>query len=71
MVSAGQWSATDKPLGDPSDHLPFDLTMVTVLANPHCAEVLTRVNSTSNDYVQHLPHGCRQVGEVTVDVSKQ
>jgi hypothetical protein len=69
-TASGQWSATDKPLGDSSDHLPFDLTMIVVLANPHCALILDSVNATANDYIQNLPRGCKQVGQVTVNVAK-
>jgi hypothetical protein len=69
-IVAGQWSATDQPLGDSSDHLPYDLTMVVALANPHCAARLTQIGSTRNDYTQSLPDGCRIVGQVTVNVSK-
>src|SRR5262249_32209118 len=49
-VNGGQWSAADYPLGDPSDHLPFPLTMKAVLANPHCATRLNKLSSSKNDY---------------------
>jgi|HubBroStandDraft_6_1064221.scaffolds.fasta_scaffold43826_6 hypothetical protein len=68
-VSAGKWSALDQPLGDSSDQLPFELTMVAVVANPHCALKLGQIDSTSNDYTQSLPEGCNIFGRVTVDVS--
>jgi hypothetical protein len=69
-VINGQWSATDQPLGDSSDHLPFNLSMVAVLANPHCAATLNTIDGTSDDYTPSLPQGCIQVGQVTVNVSK-
>lgn len=66
----GQWTALDAPLGDSSNHLPFDLTMIVVLANPHCSKILHTTNRTSNDYLKQLPGGCKQIGQVTVNVSK-
>lgn len=70
VVTAGLWSATDQPLGDPSDKLPYNLTMVAVMANPYCADRLSRIQSTSNDYTLNLPGGCKIVGRIIVDVSK-
>jgi hypothetical protein len=69
-VSSETWTAVDRPLGDPSDRLPFYLTMRAVIANPHCAGVLSQINSTSNDYIQNLPDGCKIIGQVTVKVAK-
>lgn len=69
-VNSGSWSAVDKPLGDSSDHLPFYLTMRAVLANRHCEGILSAVNSTSDDYIQNLPAGCKIIGQVTVKVSQ-
>jgi hypothetical protein len=70
VVSSGNWSATDKPLGDSSDHLPYFLTMRAVVANPQCAGILAAVSSTSDDYIQNLPAGCKVIGQVTVKVSQ-
>jgi len=69
-VAAGQWSATDQPLGDSSDVLPFNRTMVAVIADSYCANRLSQIQSTSDDYTQNLPDGCKIVGRVTVDVSR-
>jgi hypothetical protein len=70
LISAGSWSATDQPLGDSSNHLPFNLNMVAVFANTTCAQRLKHVMSTSNDYMNHLPAGCQIFGQVTVNVSR-
>jgi hypothetical protein len=43
--------------------------MRAVVANPHCAEILSQINSTSDDYIQNLPDGCKIIGQVTVKVS--
>src|SRR6266851_3023477 len=67
-VVSGSWSAVDQQLGDSSDHLPFYLTMRAVLANTQCAGMLTQVESTSNDYTQNLPAGCKVIGQTTVKV---
>jgi hypothetical protein len=71
VVSGGRWSAVDQPLGDSSDHLPFDLTMVAVLANPPCAAKLTRIGDTNNDFIAQLPPGCNLFGRVMVDVARR
>ena len=68
-VYSETWTAVDRPLGDSSDRLPFSLTMRAVVANPHCAEILSQINSTSDDYIQNLPDGCKIIGQVTVKVS--
>ena len=68
-IAGGRWSATDEPLGDASDHLPYSLTMVAALATPSCAKILTQTNATSNDYLEQLPAGCSLFGEVTVNVT--
>lgn len=70
LISAGSWSATDQPLGDSSNHLPFNLNMVAVFADTTCAQRLKHVISTSNDYMNHLPAGCQIFGQVTVNVSR-
>ena len=69
-VAGGHWSATDSPLGDSSNHLPYGLTMVAALADPACASKFTRLNEGNNDYISKLPVGCKLFGEVTVDVAK-
>jgi hypothetical protein len=69
VVYSETWTAVDRPLGDSSDRLPFSLTMRAVVANPHCAEILSQINSTSDDYIQNLPDGCKIIGQVAVKVS--
>jgi hypothetical protein len=69
-VSSGQWSAVDKPLGDPTDSLPFDLVMVAVLADPDCAGQLTKISDTSDDHTDQLPDGCHEFGRRTVHISR-
>jgi uncharacterized membrane protein len=71
VVTGGRWSAVDQPLGDSSDHLPFGLTMVATLANPACAAKLTKISNTRNDFLAHLPAGCKPFGQVTVSVAKR
>ena len=70
IVSNATWSAIDRPLGSSSDRLPYNLTMVAVFADPPCAHRLMQVNSTENDYMNHLPAGCKIFSQVTVNVSK-
>jgi hypothetical protein len=70
VVAGGHWSASDHPLGDSSNHLPYNLTMVAALANPTCAAKLTKTNETSNDYLNQLPAGCKLFGQVTVNVAR-
>jgi hypothetical protein len=67
-VVAGRWSAADEPLGDSSNHLPFDLTFRAVVAKPACAARLRRINASSNDFTARLPGGCKIIGEATVNV---
>lgn len=71
LVSSGSWTATDQPLGDSSNHLPYNLNMVAVFADTTCAHRLTHVNSTPNDYMNHLPAGCTIFDQVTVNVSRR
>jgi hypothetical protein len=69
-VAGGHWSATDQPLGDSSNHLPYGLTMVATFADPTCAKKLAHLNEGNNDYTSELPAGCKLFGEVTVNVTK-
>ncbi len=70
-VSAGRWSAPDYPLGDSSNGLPYDITMVAVLATPNCASQLSALDHTHNgDHTKYLPAGCTQFGQVTVNVAQ-
>jgi hypothetical protein len=70
-VNAGRWSALDRPLGNSSNSLPYDITMVAVLANPACASRLSELDqSVSGDHIQQLPTGCTQFGQVTVHVDR-
>jgi hypothetical protein len=68
IIANGRWSASDYPLGDAGNELPYDLTMVAALAKPACAAELTKVNEGNNDYLNRLPAGCKLFGSVTVDV---
>lgn len=70
VITADKWSAVDAPLGDSSDHLPFDLTMVAILATPDCAIRLAEISATENDYTNSLPDGCTIFGRRTVSVSR-
>jgi hypothetical protein len=70
VVTGGRWSASDYPLGDSSNHLPYNLTIVAALADPACATKLTKTNETNNDYLAQLPAGCAVFGQVTVDVTR-
>ena len=70
-VSVGSWSAPDHPLGNSSNRLPYDITMVAVLATPHCASQLSALDHTVNgDHTKYLPAGCTQFGQVTVNVAE-
>jgi hypothetical protein len=70
-IRAGKWSAPDRPLGDSSNSLPYDITMVAVLANPACTSRLSQLDRTiAGDHIPQLPPGCRQFGQVRVSVSK-
>lgn len=69
-VANGVWSAVDRPLGDSSDQLPYYLTVRVVMADRGCAAKLQATNSTSNDYLTHLPAGCKVITGVTVHVTR-
>jgi hypothetical protein len=70
-VRGGNWSAPDYPLGDSSNILPYDITVVAVLANRECASRLSALDQTgSGDHTPDLPAGCTQFGQVTVSVAR-
>jgi hypothetical protein len=69
-LAGGNWSASDQPLGSPSDQLPFPLTMVAVLANPDCARHLSALGHSVSNSTPQLPLGCTQFGQVTLNVSR-
>ena len=69
VISTGRWSAVDAPLGDTSD-LPFNLTVVAVLANADCEKKLTQISATKEDYTDTLPDGCTIFGRRVLSVSR-
>lgn len=67
-----QWRATDRPLGSPSDRLPFKLTVIAVLADHQCTLTLTRMDSsTSSDWTTQLPRGCIPTQKTVVEVTRR
>lgn len=69
-IIGNAWAATDQPLGDSAERLPFRLTVIAVLATPGCATALGRVAATEADYITTLPIGCAPFATVTVNVAK-
>lgn len=65
-----QWEATDRPLGSPSDRLPFKLDVIAVLADHQCTLTLTRMaSSESSDWATQLPYGCIPTQKTIVEVT--
>ena len=65
----GAWSAMDRWLGNKSDHLPYSLTVVAVIATPQCKRQLRQIESQDLDTpLGTIPRGCLQFGKVTVEV---
>lgn len=70
-VQGDRWSAADRPLGSPSEALPFDLSAVAVLADPACAAALAASAAAGNQQMAALPAGCRVVDSVSVVVNRR
>ncbi len=69
MVVGDKWSAVDKPLGDSTDELPFNLTMVAVIGDQGCTTKLADIVDNKDGYTEGLPVGCKTFAKVTVRVS--
>ena len=71
-VSSGdsRWSAADYPLGSASETLPFDLTVLVVVATPECTSILQAKFDSHDIKLSELPVGCQAIQpsiEVTVN----
>lgn len=69
QLAGTKWSAPDFPIGDSSQHPPFNLTLAAVLANQTCANKLYTVLHSNNDYLSQLPSGCTVFTQVNVTVA--
>ncbi|SOD75030.1 transglycosylase-like protein with SLT domain [Jatrophihabitans sp. GAS493] len=67
-VIGAQWAADDRPLGDTSDPLPFSLSVVLVLADAKCGQILGHAAATPSDHLDALPAGCTIASTIRVRV---
>ncbi len=68
---SGNWKAADRPLGGASQSLPFQITVVVVLATPQCDRVLQANLSAHETRLPSLPPGCDLIPPpITVTVNR-
>ena len=74
IMQGDSWQALDAPLGfSKGPHvrkLGYKLTILAVLADHRCDEILGSLNTVSKDRLSALPTGCRVFGQTWVRVNR-
>jgi len=67
-----RWSAADYPLGSASQSLPFEVTVLVVVATPECTSTLQAKVRSDETKLSKLPVGCHAVQpSIAVTVNRE